>query len=214
MVILRSSDSPTKYYHPVKKRQTLITYLTGTRERILDGSLAHQTTLYRTLYVQKAQVKGQGTTNSRAWSASRQWQWLVGFWQKQCNPGVSSRTDQSERMHLANSTCYLLKGSRFFFCSTSSASTSRLALTIARVGTLLVREAFGSGRPSFRFKYLRSDIPPLYRAQNEAAQLSQDRTVPSSTVYEIISSFNYSLSISRFNYSLSQLTTNFFVIEK
>ena len=49
---------------PHKKRQTIITYLPGHVEHILDGSLTHRTN--RTLYVQKAQVEVQGNTNSRA----------------------------------------------------------------------------------------------------------------------------------------------------
>ena len=52
---------------------------------------------------------------------------------------------------------------------------------------------------------LKSDVLILSELRNEAAQLSQDSTVPSFTVEVIISNFTF---------SLSQLTTNLFDIEK
>ena len=54
---------------------------------------------------------------------------------------------------------------------------------------------------------IHSRVTFLYSTElrNEAAQLSQDHTVPSFTVEEIISNFTF---------SLSQLTTNLFDIEK
>ena len=86
------------------------------------------------------------------------------------DPGVCTRTEQSERTHLAikqyvlpsvrTTFLLLLYQFRFYFPVGSHNCPSRI---------LLVREAFGFGRPSFRFKYLRSDSPPLYRAQKRGS---------------------------------------------